>query len=267
VVNVPAKLSARVRALGGGSGRKTDDADAYAIAVAGLRGKNLQVVRPDDVGAVLKMLSDRRQQLVAQRITSVNRLHQLLQDLLPGGASRRLTAGKARELLSSVRPREKVAKTRKHLALEHLQDLELLDAKLKELQKRIADVLAEQPSSVQQIRGLGAVTTALILGEVGDARRFASKAHFASYTGTAPIDASSGDNVRHRLNRGGNRRLKLRPAHRRARPDPLPRRRPRLLPAQARRRQDPTGGDALPQASAVRRGVPRAARRPRPARC
>jgi transposase len=51
------------------------------------------------------------------------------------------------------------------------------------------------------------VLTALILGEVGDVRRFPSKAHFASYTGTAPIDVSSGDHVRHRLNRGGNRRL------------------------------------------------------------
>jgi hypothetical protein len=44
VLNVPARLSARVRALGGSSGRKTDDADAYAVAVAGLRGRNLQVV-------------------------------------------------------------------------------------------------------------------------------------------------------------------------------------------------------------------------------
>ena len=50
-------------------------------------------------------------------------------------------------------------------------------------------------------------TPAKILAEVGDVRRFPSKAHFASYTGTAPIDVSSGDNNRHRLNRGGNRRL------------------------------------------------------------
>jgi transposase len=207
VVNVPAKLSARVRALGGGSGRKTDDTDAYAIAVAGLRGKNLELVQPDDVVTVLKLLSDRRQQLVEQRIAAVNRLHQLLQELLPGGASRRLTAKKAREMLSTIRPRETVAKARKQLALEHVDDVETLDAKLKAMHKRITAVLTEQPSEVQQIRGLGAVTTALILGEVGDVRRFPSKAHFASYTGTAPIDASSGDNVRHRLNRGGNRRL------------------------------------------------------------
>ncbi len=108
VLNVPAKLSARVRALGGGSGRKTDDTDAYAVAVAGLRGRDLELVQLGDVVTVLKLMSDRRQQLVEQRIASINRLHQQLQDLLPGGASRRLTAKKARELLCSVRPRDRV---------------------------------------------------------------------------------------------------------------------------------------------------------------
>jgi transposase len=184
VVNVSAKLSARVRALGGGSGRKTDDTDAYAIAVAGLRGKNLELVQPDDVVTVLKLLSDRRQQLVEQRIAAVNRLHQLLQELLPGGASRRLTAKKARELLSTIRPRETVAKARKQLALEHVDDVENLDAKLKAMQKRIAAVLDDNPTAVQQIRGLGAVTTALILGEVGDVR--SSRARRTSPATPAP---------------------------------------------------------------------------------
>jgi transposase len=207
VLNVPAKLSARVRALGGGSGRKTDDTDAYAVAVAGLRSKNLELVQPDDVVTVLKMLADRRQQLVEQRITAINRLHQLLQELLPGGASRRLTATKAKQILASVRPRDQVGKSRKQLALEHLADVTELDTKLKAMAQRIEAVLAEQPSAVTEIRGIGAVTTAVIIGEVGDVRRFPSKDHFASYTGTAPIDASSGDTTRHRLNRGGNRRL------------------------------------------------------------
>lgn len=207
VLNVPAKLSARVRALGGGSGRKTDDTDAYAVAVAGLRSKNLELVHPDDVVTVLKMLADRRQQLVEQRITAINRLHQLLQELLPGGASRRLTATKAKQILASVRPRDQVGKARKQLALEHLADVTELDARLKAMTQRIEAVLAEQPSAVTEIRGIGAVTTAVIIGEVGDVRRFPNKDHFASYTGTAPIDASSGDTARHRLNRGGNRRL------------------------------------------------------------
>jgi transposase len=207
VLNVPAKLSARVRALGGGSGRKTDDTDAYAVAVAGLRGHDLEVVEVDDLVTILKLMSDRRQQLVEARIAAVNRLHQQLQDLLPGGASRRLTVAKARELLSSVRPRDQVGKARKQLALEHVADVAALDAKLKTIKAQVIEVLKEHPTAVQDIRGLGAVTTALIIGEVGDVRRFPSKHHFASYTGTAPIDASSGDHVRHRLNRGGNRRL------------------------------------------------------------
>jgi len=207
VLNVPAKMAARVRAFDGGSGRKTDDTDAYAIAVAGLRGRNLKLVQPDESAAVFKLLADRRQQLVEQRIMTVNRLHQLIQELLPGGASKRLTAKKARELLSTIRPRQCVAKARKSMALEQLADLEQLDTKIKQMACRIADALKEHPSHVQQIHGIAAVTTAIVLGEVGDVRRFPSKHHFASYTGTAPVDASSGDVVHHRLNQGGNRRL------------------------------------------------------------
>jgi hypothetical protein len=45
VLDVPARLSARVRALGGGSGRKTDDADAFAVAVAGLRARARRAAR------------------------------------------------------------------------------------------------------------------------------------------------------------------------------------------------------------------------------
>jgi transposase len=207
VLDVPAVLSARVRALGGGSGRKTDEADAYAVAVAGLRGHELQIVRPEDAVAVLKMLSDRRQQLVQQRITAVNRLHDTLQDLLPGGASGGLTALKAMQMLDAISPTDPVGKARKQLALEHAQDVAELDTKIQAMVKRIQSALAERPSALTNIRGVGAVGTALILGEVGDVRRFRSKHHFASYTGTAPIDASSGDHDRHRLSRAGNRRL------------------------------------------------------------
>ena len=207
VLDVPAFLSARVRALGGGSGRKTDDVDAYAVAVAGLRGHDLQVVRPEGSVAVLKMLSDRRQQLVEQRIAAVNRLHDVLQDLLPGGASTRLTASRALEILATIDPLGAVERTRKQIAIEHAQDVAELDAKVKAAARQIELAVAEQPSHVNDITGIGAIGTALILGEVGDVRRFRTKHHFASYTGTAPIDVSSGDQDRHRLNRGGNRRL------------------------------------------------------------
>ena len=207
VFDVPAKLSARVRALGGGSGRKTDSADAFAVAVAGLRAGDLRPVRPDDVTEILKMLTDRRQELVRERIATVNRLHEVLTQLIPGGASKNLRASTARRLLSSVRPRAAVGKARKQLALDYVGDLERLDARLKDLKAQIAEAVAEQGSSLISIDGIGPLGAGKTLAEVIDVRRFPSKAHFASYTGTAPIDVSSGDNNRHRLNRGGNRRL------------------------------------------------------------
>ena len=207
VLDVPARLSARVRALGGGSGRKTDDADAFAVAVAGLRARDLQVVRPDDTTEILRLLSTRRQEVVAQRSATVNRLHDVLCQLIPGGAKRHLSATKARALLSTVRPRDAVRKARKQLALDYLGELERLDARLKELKKSLTEVLGEHPTTLLDINGVGPINAAKILAETGNVRRFPSKAHFASYTGTAPVDVSSGDNNRHRLNRGGNRRL------------------------------------------------------------
>ena len=162
----------------------------------------------DDAVAVLSCCRDRRQQLVEQRIATVNRLHQLLQDLVPGGAARRLTSKKARELLASVRPRDQVGKARKQLALEQLADLEPSTPSSRPPASGSPRCSRSSRRSVAgSPRPRPVMTAAVVLGEAGDVRRFPSKAHFASYTGTAPVDASSGDHVRHRLNRGGNRRL------------------------------------------------------------
>ncbi|WP_256529115.1 transposase [Actinoallomurus rhizosphaericola] len=57
------------------------------------------------------------------------------------------------------------------------------------------------------LHGIGPSGTARLLVEVGDITRFPNKAHFASRNGTAPIDTSSGDQVRHRLSRAGNRQI------------------------------------------------------------
>jgi hypothetical protein len=57
------------------------------------------------------------------------------------------------------------------------------------------------------LQGIGPSGAARLLVEVGDITRFPDNNHFGSWTGTAPIDASSGDNVRHRLSRGGNRQI------------------------------------------------------------
>ncbi|MEJ7756967.1 MAG: IS110 family transposase [Nocardioidaceae bacterium] len=55
--------------------------------------------------------------------------------------------------------------------------------------------------------GVGPVVAARTLADVGDIARFADRNRFASWTGTAPLDASSGEQIRHRLSRAGNRRM------------------------------------------------------------
>ena len=62
---------------------------------------------------------------------------------------------------------------------------------------------------MMDIHGIGPAGAARILADVGDIARFPDRGHFASWTGTAPIDASSGDNIRHRLSRGGNRQFNM----------------------------------------------------------
>jgi len=83
----------------------------------------------------------------------------------------------------------------------------ILDRKLKAIPARIADAVAATGTSLTQIVGVGPITAATILGETGHVARFASNDHYGSYTGTAPIEASSGQVKRHRLSRAGNRRL------------------------------------------------------------
>src|SRR4051812_13619699 len=97
IVDVPAKLSARVRALGHGHGRKTDAADAVSTAIAARTTATLQRISPEQPSDALRLLSDRRDDLVAARTQTVNRLHAALTALIPGGAPTTLTAPKAAE--------------------------------------------------------------------------------------------------------------------------------------------------------------------------
>jgi transposase len=161
----------------------------------------------DDETVALRLLSERRRDLVRSRTQTVNRLHQVLMELVPGGAAQKLTAAKAKALLATVRPRDVAGKARRQLAADYIDDVTTLDRKLKAIEKRISDAVEATNTSLTQIVGVGPITAALILGEVGTVARFPSNDHFASYTGTAPLDASSGEVVRHRLSRAGNRRL------------------------------------------------------------
>lgn len=207
VLDVPSKLSTRVRAMDTGHGRKNDPTDAHAVAVVGLRTNGLREVNADDQMVALRLLSARRRDLVRSRTQAVNRLHQTLMELIPAGAPRGLTAGRAKELLATVRPRDIAGRTRRQVAVDIIDDVGVLDSKLQTLETRIKEAVAATGTALTDIVGVGPITAAVILGEVGDIARFATSDAFASYTGTAPLEVSSGDVHRHRLSRAGNRRL------------------------------------------------------------
>ena len=207
VVDVPAKLSARARVSSTGQGRKTDPADAHSVPLVGLRTQGLRTISADDATVALRLLIDRREQLGVTRVQVINRIHRLLLELLPGGAKKHLSAAQAKALLTKVRPRDIAAKTRRRLAAELIVDLVSLDAKIKAADKELHQLINTTGSTLRDLHGIGPANAARLLGDVGDITRFADKARFASWNGTAPLDASSGDQHRHRLSRAGNRRI------------------------------------------------------------
>ena len=207
VLDVPAKLSARVRVFSTGQGRKTDATDAHSIAVVALRTPGLRAVQVDDATVALRLLVDRRDELGAARTLTVNRLHRLLAELIPGAAKTFLSAMQAKALLATVRPRDVVGKTRRKLAAELIVELEGIDRKIKVATKELRELVAATGSTLLELNGIGPSGAARLLGDIGDVSRFPTRGHFASWNGTAPIDASSGEQNRHRLSRAGNRRI------------------------------------------------------------
>jgi transposase len=207
VVDVPAKLSARVRVFDTGQGRKTDPVDAHSVAVAALRSRGLRQVAVDDATVVLRLLADRRDGLGQARTDLLNRIHKLLLELLPSGAKKYLSAAQARALLNTIRPRDPVGRTRRRLASELITELVQVDKKIKAANKELAELAAATGSGLQDLTGVGPSGAARLIGDVTDISRFATRGHFAAWNGTAPLDASSGDQHRHRLSRAGNRRI------------------------------------------------------------
>jgi transposase len=207
VVDVPAKLATRVRLLSAGHGRKSDAHDAVSVAVAALGASRLGQVRLEDHASVLRLLSERRSDLVRQRTRTLNRLHGRLCDLLPGGAKRNLDADTAAALLRRLRPATAPARTRRHLAGDLVADLRALDRRITAVEERLGHAVTQSATTLTELFGIGPILAAKLLGEVGDIGRFATKHHFAAHNGTAPIEASSGEVVRHRLSRAGNRKL------------------------------------------------------------
>ncbi|WP_204985348.1 IS110 family transposase [Micromonospora globbae] len=205
---VPTQLTARYRRVGRGQG-KSDPIDALAVARAALR-EDLPPALPEDESRVVKMLIDHREDLVGEMVRMCSRLRWLLHDLDPDFAET-IPARKLhkRRWVAHVRAylAEQAGGVGLSIAAELLDRIEELARRADQLERELHDLMKTQAPQLLALPGCGPLSAARIVAETGDVRRFRSSAAYAMHTGTAPIPASSGATHRHRLNRGGNRRL------------------------------------------------------------
>jgi transposase len=158
-------------------------------------------------------------------------------------------------MLGTVVPTGAAGVTRHQIATDLIGDVRGLDRRIAAVEARIKMAVAQSKTTVVELFGVGPVLAAKLLGEVGDIGRFPSKHHFAAHTGTAPLEASSGHAVRHRLSRAGDRKLNHALYMRRWCRSAIP---PagRRITAQAHRGQVAQGSPAVSEAAIVGRGLP-----------
>jgi transposase len=192
VANDPLTIAAPVAEAGSTKAGKNDPNDALATAIAGLGHCGRRTVRVEDHTAVIRMLIDRYDDLVALRTQAACRLHVALRELVAGGAPRRWGARRATKLLRNIHPQGAAGLERKRLAVELLADLRRLDRDIATAKRRVSDAVTASGTSLLELHGIGPIVAEFILGHVGDPARFATPARFASYNGTAPSRPPAG---------------------------------------------------------------------------
>jgi transposase len=207
VLDVPPALSARARLLDSGHSDKTDAHDARSAAVVAMRHPDLRRVAVDDHVQVLRLLARRHHQLSAGRTRAICRLHALLAVMIEGGMSSNLSADRAASTIRRLRLTDTVNVERRRIALELVAEVRGHDRQLAQLAERIKVAVADTDTTVTDVFGVGPLVACYLLGYSGDIRRFPTAGHYARYNASAPIEASSGPRVRHRLNPNGNRQL------------------------------------------------------------
>ncbi|MGO4202084.1 IS110 family transposase [Rhodococcus sp. TAF43] len=207
VVDIPSTATARVRELSRGGRRKNDRIDAAAAACVAFSQGDFRPVAPEGHTDVLRILDERRIDLVKQNGRLVNQLHALLRELFPGGLEREFDTEAAAQQLKAFGPDSGADAMRKNIALDIIGDLRRLRFQIDDLTNRIKTELAACGTTLPKIPGVGTVTAARILARTGNPMRFANEAAFANYTGTAPVEIASADKQRHRPSRSGDRML------------------------------------------------------------
>jgi transposase len=169
VVDVPPKLSSRVRVLSIGNARKNDVLDATFTALAALRNERLSSVQsengPEGHAEILRLLSERREDLVCERTRALNRLHVLLlRDLLCDPVGKQLSTNTAAKLLRRARPKHPAGRVRRRLASEVVRDVRALDRRIAQLDERIAVEVEASGTTLTEIFGVGPILAAKIVG-------------------------------------------------------------------------------------------------------
>jgi len=206
IARVPPKLMAHARDAARTYG-KSDPIDALAVARAALRYPDLPVAQLDGPTRELRLLVDRREDLVAERTRAINRLRWHLHELDPGWDPKPRSLNAYVNIDAVTRRLVGIDGMVARLAAEVAADVRSLTVRERTLHKEIARLAAELAPHLLELVGVNALTAAKILGEVADVRRFTHKDAFAKHNGTAPLPAWSGHPKRHRLSRTGNRQL------------------------------------------------------------
>jgi transposase len=209
VVRVPPKLMGQGR-RGERAAGKSDPIDALAVARAALREgpDTLPAAHLDEDALELKLLLDHREDLVKARSQDQCRLRWHLHDLWPdleipaGCLDRAVWLDRLARRLSRAE-----RSTRVTIARELVVEIRRRTRRVKELEGEIAALVCARAPQLLALEGCGPLTAARLVAETAGAGRFSSDAKFARLAGVAPIPASSGQRTRHRLDRGGNRRL------------------------------------------------------------
>lgn len=206
IVRVPPKMMAHARDAARTYG-KSDPIDALAVARAAWREPDLPVARLDGPSRDLRLLVDHREDLVRERTSQVNRLRWHLHELDPSWDPAPRSLVRFKHLDATATRLDGLEGTVAWIARELVAKIRELTVSANELERRIVEMVSRQAPALLEMAGVGALTAAKIVGEVADVRRFRSKDAFARHNGTAPLPVWSGNRVRHRLSRTGNRQL------------------------------------------------------------
>jgi len=206
VVRVPPKLMAGARRSGREPG-KSDPIDALAVARAALREPDLPVARLDGPERDVRLLVDHREDLVAERTRAQNRLRWHLHELVPGDEPVPRSLDRRHVLDALEAQLGELSGTVAGIARDLVGRIRELTGAIDSLERQLGALVATLAPTLLALQGCGPLSAAKLVGETAGVGRFRSAAAFARHNGSAPVPVWSGNQVRHRLSRGGNRQI------------------------------------------------------------